>query len=314
MAVTCGILGANTGKPQCDVPIAAIKYLMPTRGATFLAADLVDSASIKAALLTKMLSAKSSNQKLYLIPYANEAANNTGDPNVGTLSDGFEKTLTDPLKKYTLTHAEMGKAQNAAICQFNGWTDKVYFIDRNNRFCYISVQDGTGKGWSVGNLFYTSPGPGDSAAVNVAKGRITFANPDEFKSSPIGLIDLDFNPADLVNIEDIQMVEKLAPASNVVTIGGLGRFTNQDIYAAYKTPLNNVARWVVTNELTGATMTITSVATDDPHSGWTITIDTTLFAALASGTKYSINIASPSVLHTAGVDGLEGIKITYTKP
>jgi hypothetical protein len=314
MAVVCGILGANTGKPTCDVPIGAIKYLLCTRGATFTSNELVDSASIKAALLTKMLLAKTSAQKIYLFPYANEAANNTGDPNVATLSDGFEKTLTDPLKKYTLTYAETGKAQNAAMCQFNGWTDKVYFIDRNNRFGYLSVADGTAKGFSVGNLFTTSPGPGSSTEVNTTKTNITFSNPDEFKTSVIGLIDLDFNPADLVNIEDFQVIEKDAPSSNVVTVGLLGRFTNQDGYDAFKTAMNNVARWVVTNETTGLTITITSVATDDTHKGWDITIDSTAFSALASGTKYSINAAAPSVLHAAGVDGIEGIKITYTKP
>jgi hypothetical protein len=314
MAVTCGILGANTGKPQCDVPIGAIKYLLLSRGATFTAGQLVDSASIQAALLAKMLLAKTDAQKIYLFPYANEAANNTGDPNVATLSDGFEKTLTDPLKKYTLTYAEMGKAQNAAACQFNGWTDKIYFIDRNNRFCYISVIDGTGKGFSTGNLFTTSPGPGSSTEVNVTKTNITFSNPDEFKTSPLGLIDLAFNPADLVNIEDMQVVEKDAAAVNVVTVGLIGRFTNQDAYAAYKTALNNIARWSVINETTGASMTLTSVATDDPHAGWDITIDTTQFTALASGTKYSVNIKDPATLHAAGVDSIEGIKLTYTKP
>lgn len=314
MAVTCGILGANTGKPQCDVPIGAIKYLLLTRGATFTANELVDSASVKTALTTKMLLAKTSAQKVYLFPYANEAANNTGDPNVATLSDGFEKTLTDPLKKYTLTYAELGKAQNAAACQFNGWTDKAYFIDRNNRLCYISNTDGTGKGWSVGNMFTTSPGPGSSTEVNTTKTNVTFANPDEFKLSVIGMIDLDFNPADLVNIEDMQVVEKDAPATNVVTVGIIGRFTNQDGYDAYKTALNNAARWVVTKESDGTTIAITSVATDDAHKGWDITIDTTAFTALASGAKYSINLKDPATLHTAGVDGIEGIKITYTKP
>jgi hypothetical protein len=312
--VVCGILGANTGKPQCDVPIAAIKYGLPTRGCEFTEAELTDSSTIKAAMLAKMLLAKTDNQKLFLIPYANEAEDNTGDPNIGTLSDGFEEPLSDALPKYILRHAKMGVKQNQAICVFNGWGDKYYFIDRNNRFCYIVKSDNGSKGFSVGNLYYDPPRPGSSNAVKTTIGRITFANADEFKSSVIGMIDLDFNPADLVNIEDINIVQKAAPASNVVTIGGLSRFGQVDIYANFKTALNNVARWQVINESTGASMTKTSVATDDGNKGWDLTIDSTEFTALPSGAKYSVNLVSPATLALAGVYGIEGIKITFTKP
>lgn len=311
--VVCGIVGANTGKPQCDVPIGAIKYTLPTRGCEFTQAELVDSAALKTALTARMLLPKTDNQKIFLIPYANEVENNTGDAQVGTLSDGFEQVLNDALPKYIMKHARLGKNQNQAICAFNGWNDKIYFIDRNNRFCYLQKSDFGGKGFSVGNFYYDAPRPGGSNEVQTTSGRLTFASADEFKSSIIGLIDLDFNPADLVSLEDINMVQKLAPAANVFTIGGISRFGGVDIYNAYKTGLNNAARWKCINEQTGATISITSVATDDTNKGWTVTINGAAHTALVTGDKFSINIETPAVLLAAGVTGIEGNKIVYTK-
>jgi len=309
----CGIMGANTGKPQCDIPIGAIKYTMPTRGAEFTKDQLVDSNAVKAALLAKMLLAKSNTSKVFTIPYANEAANNTGEAPTASLSDGFEKVLTDPLPKYNLTHAELGRAQNQAICQFNGWNDKLYFVDRNNRLAYIIKPDGGGKGFSVGNLYYPPPIPGSSNALNTTVGKLTFANPDEFKLSPIGLIQLDFNVADLVNIEDVTVVQKAAPATNVFTVGLIGRFTGIDAHPAYASALANMARWVVKRLDTGASMTLTSAASDSGNLGWDITVDSTEFTNLPSGTKLSINIADPTTLALASVYGIEGTEIIYTK-
>lgn len=310
----CGTLGANTGKPQCDVAIGAIKYLLLSRGATFTEAELKDSNTLKAALLAKMLLPKTDTQKVFLIPYANEAEDNTGDPQTASLSDGFEEVLTDALPKYILRHAKVGVRQNQALAQFNGWSDKIFIIDRNNRFVYIQNADFTGKGFTSGNLYYDPPRPGASNAQKVTVGRLTFGSIDEFKTSVVGLVDTSFNPADLVNIEDVDVVQKAAPASNVVTVGLITRFGGSDLYSSYKTPMNNAARWVITNEDTGGTIAITSVATDDPNKGWDITIDSTAFGALASGAKYSINTASPAVLDAAGVKGIEGNKIVYTKP
>jgi hypothetical protein len=313
MADICGTLGANTGKPVCDVPLAAIKNFLPTLGAEFTAAELVDSDTIKAAILERMLEVRGTTDKLYLFPLANESEPTTGDRVTATLADGFEKTLLDPVPKYVMRAGTVGLYQHQPLTAFNGYVGKGYFIDRNNRFFYLIKTDGTGKGFSVADVYTNAPGFGSTAALNPAVTNITMGSIDEFKYGPIGIIQLDFDIASLSNIEDVQIVEKAASASSVYTVGGKTKYGQTDIYTAYSTALANSARWVVTNLQTNATIPVTTVTADATNKGWDVTVDATAWGLLSSGDKFSINIADPATLEAAGVTGIEGIRIVYTK-
>jgi hypothetical protein len=314
MANVCGTLGANTGKPQCDVPLGSIKYSLFTQGWEPSEEDLQDSNSLKAAMLAAMKQVRGTSGKLYLFPYVNESEDATGDPVRATLADGFEKTLLDPIPKYTMRSGAVGFAQNQAMCAFNGFSGKTYIIDSNNRFAYRIKSNNGGKGFGVGDVYTNAPKFGNTAAINVVATRIAFSSNDELKLPAIGLIQLDFNIADLINIEDIQMVEKAAQATNVFTIGGKAVYSGQDIYSAYSSALAATARWNVRRMDTDVALTLTSVAADANNKGWDITVDSTEYTGLPSGTKISINIKDPATLYAAGVEGIEGIQIIYEKP
>lgn len=313
MANVCGTLGANTGKPQCDVALGSIKYILLTQGKEFTESELTDATTLKAAIKAAMLGVRGTSGKVYLFPYVNESEDNSGDAVVGSLADGFEKTLLDAVPKYIMRSGAVGFSQNQAMCAFNGFSGKMYIIDSNNRFAYRIKSDDGGKGFAVGDVYTNPPKFGNTAAINTVQTRVTFASADELKLPSIGLVQLDFNITDLVNIEDVQIVEKAARATNVVTVGGKTVYGSVDIYDAYADALNATARWDVTNLTTGASMTITSVAKDATNKGWDITIDSTEFSALASGTKVAVNIKDPATLEGAGVTGIEGIQIVYTK-
>lgn len=314
MANVCGTLGANTGKPTCDVALGSIKYILLTQGKEFTEAELTNATTLKAAITAAMKEVRGTSDKVYLFPYVNESEDNSGDAVTGSLADGFEKTLLDAVPKYITRSGAVGYAQNQAMCAFNGFSGKMYIIDSNNRFAYRIKTDNGSKGFAVGDVYTNPPKFGNTAAINTVQTRVTFASADELKLPAIGLVQLDFNITDLVNIEDVAMVEKAAQATNVFTIGGKTVYGSADIYDAYDDALNATARWVVTNLTTNAAMTLTSVAKDATNKGWDITVDSTEYTALASGTRISINIADPATLSAAGVDGIEGVAIIYTKP
>ena len=314
MANVCGTLGANTGKPQCDVALGYIKYPLLTQGREFTESELLDSNSFKTALRAAMLEVRGTANKVYPWPVINEAERTTGDPTTGSMADGLEVTLLDPTPKQTLRNGKVGPAQNQAMCAFNGFNGRFYFVDSFNRLVYKIKDNNGGKGFALGDLYTTPPEPGNTASINAVNTRLSFASADEFKLGAIGLLQRDFNVADLINLEDIQIVEKAAQASNVFTIGGKGVYSGADIYTAYKTALNNTARWVMKRLDTGATLAATGIATDDTNKGWDLTMDNTVYTGLPSGTKISINIADPATLDAAGVSGIEGVQIIYTKP
>lgn len=307
----CTTLGSNLGKPTCDVRMKRPKYILLSYGKIFSASELASPAAFKAALKTAMNKANSDPEKVWCSPLLRVVDDNTSDPNVASLADGYEEVLNESLPNY-LAQTTAGVAQILAFCSFNGFLGTVFIVDVDNVLWYRVTSNLGGQGFTVGNLYTNPPRWGNSSNITTSGTRLVFGEIDEFKSD-IGAIKIDFNPSKLVNIEDVELVEKDAPATNVFTIGGITKYTKIDIYDKYKTGLANVNRWVVKRLDTGATLTVTSVTADDTNKGWDITIDNTEFTGLPSNTVIQFNTAAPGVLETAGVLGIEGLPITYVK-
>jgi len=308
----CATLGGNAGKGTCDVRMGRPKVVLPTRGKVFSANDLASSDAFKVALLAAMLLARTDANKVFAFPAMRIVEDNTADVTLGTLADGYEEVLNESLPLYKL-QSTVGVCQQQAMCQFNGWTDKIFIVDHNNVLWYVQTSTGGGQGWSVGNLYTNPPKFGNTANIQTADTRLAFGSIEEFKSS-IGAIKLGFDVTKLTNTVDVDLLEKAAAVANVITIGGTLKCIGLDIYDSFSTLLNNAARWVVKNVATGATIPVTSVALAPSTKGWALTIDTTIFTGLAPGAKISINIADPATLNTAGAGGIEGIEYIFTKP
>lgn len=308
----CGTLGGNLGKPACDVVMGKIKYPMPTRGKTFSASDLASSDAFKAALKTAMLQIRTSNNKVFCFPKMRVVDDNTADPNTQALADGYEEVLNESLPLYNL-QSTVGVCVQQSMCEYNGWKDKSFVVDDKNIFWYKITADGGGEGFTIGNFYTPAPRWGNSSNINTVKTRMLLGDVDEFKSG-IGALKLDFDPFKLVNTVDVKLLEKAAQSTNVFTIGGIVECAGTDIYDSYSSGLANVARWVVKRLDTGASITITSVTADATNKGWDITLDSTIYTALPSGTKLEFSLVDPATLDAAGVSGIESFTIVYTKP
>lgn len=308
----CATLGGNTGKPGCDVRMARPQYIMPARDKVFTANEVADATAFKAALKTAMLQPRDSANKVFCFPLMRVVDDNTGDVSPQTLADGYEEILNELLPKYTL-QSTAGVCVVQAMCEFNGWTDGVFVVDVNKILWYVIPTAGGAAAFTVGNLYTDPPRFGNSSNIQTSKTRITFGDLEEFKAN-VGALKLDFDPSKLVNTVDVTLVEKAAQSTNVFTIGGIVQCAGTDIYASYSAGLANIARWVVTRLDTSAAITLTSVAADATNKGWDITLDSTEYTALPSGTKLEFKLADPATLDAAGVSGIESFTIVYTKP
>jgi hypothetical protein len=311
----CVTIGNNTGKGTCDVRMKRPKYLLLS-DFTFSAADLANSDSLKAAFKRQMLKSNSDSGKLFISPLLRVVNDNTGDPNVQSLADGYEEVLNEATPKYSYQFTA-GVCQHQSWANFNGWAGGNFRIDQDNVFWYRVTTDGGGKGFSTGNLYTDPPRDGNSGGIAVGTTRITFGSIDEFKSG-VGAVKLDFNIVDLVNIEDVDLedredeLDSPGTGTNVFYIGGKIKCRGTDIYTAYKTALNNVARWQA-EDGDGNALTIDSISTSDSLKAWIPVINPTQYTALAVGASIIINIADPNVLEAAGVLGIEGGSIRFTK-
>lgn len=304
-------LGGNTGKTLGDVRMGRPKIFLFTRGKEFSEADRADSETFEEALETAMLLSRESVNKVFCFTGFREAEDGTGDPNVGTMADGFEEVLNEALVKFVLRHTA-GVAQTQSFVAFNGWSDKVFMVDDKNVLWGVKTSSNGVKGFSVGYLYSTPPKPGNTGNVNSNQVRITFGDLEEFKSGLVAL-KLDFNVADLQNIVDVQLEEVGAAAGYVFKIGASTKYAGTNVYDTYKDLLAVVGAWEVIRLDTGAAVTVDSVVKNDATKGWDITLDDAV--AIANGVKLKINLKNPTVLAALGtpVTGIEGVYARVVK-
>lgn len=311
----CATLGGNTGRPDCDVQMGRIKYLLLTTGHEFTEADLTSSEAFEAALQEAILLSNSDAEKVFIFPEMRDVTDNTGDPATGTLADGYEVVLNEALPKYLL-RSTPGICVNQFMSSFNGWPGKVYVIDENNILWFkVTTADG-GRGFACGYLYTSPPKFKGSGDVQTANTRFTFGSIDEFKSK-VGAIKLDFIVTDLLQLKDVVLDDRESEnasgaLNNVFEIGGKTKCEGTDIYTQYQDLLANTARWRIYTA-DGTVIPITSVVKNATLSSWTITATSGSYNPLPAGTVFYIDLATPDVLHAASVDGIEGNRIRFVK-
>lgn len=305
-------LGGNTGKTAGDVRMGRIKTLLFTRGKEFSEDDRADSESFEAAAEAAMLLSRESINKLFAFTGFREADNNTGEPNVQALADGYEEVINEAIPKFTLKHTT-GTAQLQSLVAFNGWNDTVFVVDDKNILWGVKTSSNGVKGFSVGHLYTTPPNFGGSGAINTAITKISFGSLEEFKSGLVAL-KLDFNVADLTDIVDVELEEVAAASGYAFKIGAKTKYAGTDIYEAFQDLLAVAGAWKAELVSDGSTVDIASVAKDGTNKGWTVTLDNT--PVIATDAKVKINLVDPTALAALGtpVTGIEGIYVKVIKP
>jgi len=316
MIDACATIGKNTGDSKCPVKMGKPRRFFATSGRELTAADLQDSDAVKDWMEKGILQEIASTDKLFLSPHFNDAEDATGDPNLGTLADGYEEVLDEALNKMILIHAS-NYCQQVAMAGLNGFKGKMYILDDANIFWYVTKSNGGGKGLSV-SMLYTPKPKFKGNAVNAARTRVSFASLDEFMS--LGAIKLDFVPTVLPQLSDVVLDDRedgqnsnSIASNNVFTIGGKTSCDGEDVYADLADAMADEALWVVKDLGTGEELTIDSVAKNDSAKGWDITVNSTDFSGITSGSRFSIGWKKPETLLAAGVEGVEAKAIKFKK-
>lgn len=307
----CQSIGGNVAEIACAPRMAKPMYILLTNGKTFSQSDMASSTAFKTALTAAMNKPTGDPDKVYCFPVIREVDDNTEEPETGTLQDGYSEVLSEKAPAYTFrTTGSYCQAQSMA--SFNGWSDKAYIIDTNKRLFYVRTSAGGAQGWSVGSIYTNPPRWAGGGAIVTTSTKLSLGNLDEFKGD-VGVLQVDFNPTKLVNLQDVILKEVDTAVGYVFTIGGSVKCSNTNIYTSYKTLLAVAGAWTAKRLDTNASVSITTVTADDAHSGWDITLDNG--TAIATGTKIEINLASPAALAALGtpVTGIEGIKVVATK-
>lgn len=310
----CATLGGNTGRPDCDVRMGRIKYLLLTTSKEFTETNIASSEAFEAALQTAMLLANSDANKIFAFPEMRDVTDNSGDPATGSLADGFEEVLNEALPKY-LAKSTPGVCVQQAMASFNAWPGKFYFIDENNILWFKTTSSDGGKGFATGYLYTNPPKPKGSGDVQTANTRLTFGSIDDLKSG-VGALKLGFNIADLNNMQDVILTDEESEnvsgaLNNTFLIGAKTRCEGTNIYSTFKTLLT-LAYWRA-YKADGTALTLTSVTPVDASSAWQLVMTYAVYNALPAGTVFYIDFVVPATLNAAGIEGIEAIKLRFVK-
>jgi len=288
------------------------KFPIFARSKKFSAADIADSASLKAALTAAMLLTRDDANKVFPFPVMRKIADGTAEPKKETLDDGYMEILNESLPMYTL-ESVTGVCQQQAMIDFNGWTDTVYIIDKDGIFWGVATDDGGCQGFSVGSLYTNPPRFGNSANIATSKTELLFGSVDEFKNKLVA-IKVDFDPTKLANIVDVTLAESAAASGYVFKIKGTQSCAGNDIYAAYKLALAQTGAWKATNLTDGSSITVSSITADDATSSWFITLNNS--PVIAPATKIKLEFVSPAAgaLLSTPLKGIEAFSLIVTKP
>lgn len=299
----------NTGVPLCDIAkgkIRAIIYL--DKGVYFTPAHRVSAAAFLAELKIKTTAARGS--RAYPIFDLLNFEDNTGDPATGAIGNLTNATIITQESVPSFRFGYNGsEARHGRMSLMASQSLDVMFVD--DKYAIYGTKDGVNfKGYSVLQAYADVSKFIVTDAVNQYGFRITLGDVSQYKEKSTYIVGgaAMFNVQGLINVQ----LTELSKAANVFKIqpisdGG----TNLE-------PLNGAAIAALTftaiNNQTGAAFTITSVADDTALDALTVTGDSTLWTALASGDSITLYGPTAAALSAAGVKPYEFIPVVITKP
>ncbi|HEY4112190.1 hypothetical protein [Puia sp.] len=311
----CGLVGGNTGGPECD-PSKDRPVGLTFGGGTFDAGDYVDGPTFAVEFVSKTKLATGDSEKLFPFPELQGNTDQTEAPKTGSLGYGLKFVLLGAKPAYEFD-VVAGSTTEQKLFALDGATVPVY------------VHGSTGKTWGTRSrttdifkgfkVLVSIVGKGFDDAQNVKSTKVTlsFVSSDEFYKTA-AYITTDMTSSDLVGLMDGIAYEPIAHTVNAYKIGvkvltaALGGDLN--VYDSYADELVAGLVTAFTGAAFGTTLAITSFVKDTVNKCWTLTFDNTAYTALAANTKIKVFLGpTPADLDAADITGLEILPIIVSK-
>lgn len=309
----CGVGGANTGAIKCDRRRSIPKKII-IGGAEYQAADYASQSVFDAAFLADFKLAAGSSTKLFPFPEITGVTDKTEASKESTLG-AFGPKVTLIEGRYAVEFDVIaGVTLEKQLRKFNGQQMPVFILDDSNALWGKIDSNGVFSGCDA--LIFTTPHKfGDGANGQTTKVSISFVSAADTYDSA-AFVETGLSGSDMVGLLDAE-VSKISNASNIYEMGieieTAGAGVSLNVYDNFSTELANASLWKATVVATGVDHTITSVAANATTKGWTVTLDSTQYTALAAGAKVQIELVDPAALDAADVVGIESVATIVTK-
>lgn len=300
----CGTIGGNTGMIPCDAQ-RGLPKLMFVGGKVFVPADYATPDTLQAAIRAAVKEATGSPDKLFPFPEIGGTTDQTDALKTATLGYGLKQVTIEGRPGYSY-QVQVGQAGFQALRLFNRAIVPVFTVDdQNNQW---GTLDSAGN-WAgeVAQIFVSGNGFGDGTKPFVADISIAYQSASDFNDYS-KYATLNFNPNEAKGLVTVELTA-YTHAANVIHVAvtaptaklGVSLSVEDD----FADTLADATLWRIAVSA-GTVPTFTSV-TDDPGKGFIVTLDSTLYTALAAGTKVFLSLADAPTLDDADVTGIENI-------
>lgn len=313
--IICAANYKNVGTCDCFFDPKEIKggFLVPI-GKVFSPSDLLDAA-IQATL--EALIHADQPERIYPFPHFVGMTDNSEDAVDVTYGFGGTEKVRDGNYKWSFRFRNGGLSVSNRLRSFNGKQNKyaVIFFDDDNTF--IGTKSGTGITGIIMEEIYTKKwkaNPGNDTTMY----EIMFNFQPEQINEDLAfkkVTNSSYLLRDLNGLLDVTPAQ-LAVANLTVTVG-LTDQCGADMYDEFADEFAVVGAWVLANATTGGAIPVTSVTKNATLKGWVITPTAADPDMPASGSTYTVSLASPTELKalTASIEGYEGASsLTVTRP
>jgi len=295
----------NTGV-ECNIMLGPTAMIIAIkRGQTFTDADLADPVS----WMTNLIHAAKSSRVFPLFGQnapIREINNDKEQDILVTLDDGSKVFLRYGFYSRTFGTTSGGLGYAKALQGLNKSGYSFIEIDQQGLVLCRDNGDGTYSGL-VADLTY-SPAPTlPDMKSNVFKNHFLLSySPQELVSYGI-VLENGFPLLQLMGLINAKYTTPAVSSTTALKVGVVTQDALTDLVSLFGTAWNSTSNFIVTNTVTGATVTISGVT----NASGTIS----LAGTFTSGTKYTITSAAPSVLKGNLIQGYEIVDpITITIP
>lgn len=298
----------NSGIPLCDLQRGKIRgILFLDKGVVFTPAEMATPATFIAAVRAKTYAARGG--RVYPLFDLTNFEDNTGDPATGSIGNLTTATINVseaiPAFRFGYNGSE---ARHRNLSLIGSVSPDVMIID--DKYAVYGTKSGVNFGGysTIQNYVYT-PKFIVADAVNQYSFSVSLGDITQYRENSAFVV----ANGSLLSVQGLinANLSKLSNAANVFKIKVIAD-GGTDLGPLYGTALAALT-FTATNDSTGASIGVTSVAYDSALQALTVTFDSTAYNALATGATFTLRGPSASALNTANIRPFEIVGVTLVK-
>ncbi len=313
----CGAtITSNTGEILCDVSKGKGKKLFIWNG-SMTPAQFATAAAFQTNIAAFSKLSRSAANKIFPIPEMQEIADASEANTEASLGLGFKQVINEGKPAYTIK-LFAGSTLAKKLRKFNNQTVRILELDSNNRVW--GTKSGNNFVGYLAKMFFTGQKLATGQAVEEGIITLTLSIMDTSEYNDNSFYQDITNVTAITGLLDANLIEAAARAANVYKIAvkvptaQLG--VDMNLYDQISTQAAATAMWeAMATTPAGVTTvtTITSVAVDAALKAFTITFDSTQYAAYPAGTVILAKMKDPEVLDAADITNIESVAISLVK-